>query len=528
MAIASSGEVPQSGISNCSTASLVFPHYWRRLVVLLVGSYLVILGLFWQTVTSLVRTWYSSRTFSHGFLVLPLFLYLVWLRRGRLAALRPIPDYRRLPLLLGLAAMWLLGNLGEIRVVQELALVAILVALIWTLLGTAVVRALRFPLAFLLFAVPFGQSLISPLQDFTAWFAVNALTLSNIPVVLENRTLSLSTGNWTVAEACSGIRYLISSVVLGLIYASIVYRSRKRQLIFVVASIAVPIVANGIRAYGIILLSYLTNNKVAVGVDHIVYGWLFFAAVQLALFGVGLKWQESPSHAAGIISAHPDDVAVPVTDDISSTKAALIVAIAAVVLVGLTPQIAAHLWKRATTTAGRLEAEPNVSLPWQPAATRDTTWAPDLGGADKEFGQSYKAGERRVDLYLALYSDRQGMKLVGNYNSVANPRLWSSVADSFEEAVIDGQTVRVHQTLLASDLASRLVWTLYWVGGEYTANPSRAKFLQTKSRLLGRPAIAAVIALGADYQVEPAEGEHILRDFLSHTSLSAAFRPSSK
>jgi exosortase len=134
---------------------------------------------------------------------------------------------------------------------------------IWVNLGPDVVRALRFPLAFLVFLVPFGRSLIAPLQDYTAWFAVHALTLSRVPVILEHRTLSLPSGAWTVAEACSGIRYLISSVVLGLLYASVVYRSPKRRAIFVAASIAVPIAANGARAYGSILLAHLTDNRFA-------------------------------------------------------------------------------------------------------------------------------------------------------------------------------------------------------------------------------------------------------------------------
>ncbi len=125
-------------------------------------------------------------------------------------------------------------------------------------------------------------------------------------------------------------------MVLGLIYASVVYRSRKRQLMFVlVASIAVPIAANGVRAYGIILLAYLTNNRLAVGVDHIVYGWLFFIVIQLALFAIGLYWRESPRHEDKSILVHPAIVAVLPTEPVPSTKAALIAAIAAVALVGL-------------------------------------------------------------------------------------------------------------------------------------------------------------------------------------------------
>jgi exosortase A len=496
---------------------------WPRPALVAVSSLIIILALFRQTSLSIVERWYSSRTFSHGFLVVPLFLYLVWIERERIAWLSSRPNFWGLPLLAALSGVWLLGNVGEIQVLQQFALVGMLDAAVWTILGNDVVRVLRFPLAFLFFAVPFGEGIIGPLQDFTAWFAVTALRLSSISVMLENRTIYLASGVWSVAEACSGIRYLLTSVMLGLIFSSLVYRSWKRRLAFTIASIAVPIVANGLRAYGIILLGYLSNNRLAVGVDHIVYGWLFLTVIQLALFAVGLKWRESPSDGDRNVSAHPADVAALPNELVPSTKAALIAAIAAVTLVAVAPLVSAHLWNRVTAFAGWSEPIVDVSLPWHSTATHDAGWAPYLQGADKEFSQSYKAGERRVDLYLALYSDRHGVELVGNYNLLANPRLWSDANDGFEDAIIDGQTIKVHRSLLESNAASRLVWTWYWVGGEYTANPRRVKFLQAKARLLGRSATSAVIALGGDFPAEPSDGERILQDFLSHTSLSAAF-----
>lgn len=524
------GDVPRSEVSQLEIHTDSAPHgllrdHWRWPGLLLTASFLAVLGLFWQTVRSMVETWYSSRTYSHGFLVFPIFLYLIWVRRGRLAAIRPTPSYWPLSLLAVLASVWLLANLGEVREVQEFALVGMLVTLTWVNLGPDVVRALRFPLTFLFFLVPFGRSLIAPLQDYTAWFAVHALTLSRVPVILEHRTLSLPSGAWTVAEACSGIRYLISSVVLGLLYASVVYRSPKRRAIFVAASIAVPIAANGARAYGIILLAHLTDNRLAAGVDHIVYGWLFFTVIQLALFAIGLKWRESPGAEDGSISARPSDVAGLANQHVPSAKAALIVAMAGIALVGVAPLAAEHLWSRATTSGGWSEQTVDVHLPWQPAPTYDMSWAPDLRGANRVFSQSYKAGEHRVDLYQALYSRREGVDLVGNNNLLANPRLWTDVADDFENAVIDGRTISVHRSLLQSGVASRLVWIWYWIDGEYTANPTRVKFLQAKARFLGRPSQGAVIALGADLQAEPSEGRRVLQDFLSHASLSTTFPP---
>src|SRR5579872_1801751 len=292
--------VPDIGRNSVSEAQIAFatppatpagplpPLAWRKLAVLLGALSAAFLALFWPTAWSIGETWYSSRTFSHGFLIVPMFLYLVWVRRDRLAALRPRPNYWGVPVLLLLCGIWLGASLGEVRVLQQFALVAMLDVLVWIALGTEVIRALWFPLAFLFFAVPFGEAAIGPLQDFTAHFAVAALGLSRVPVLLESRTIWVPSGPWVVAEACSGIRYLISSLVLGLIYASLVYRSRKRRALFVLASVAVPILANGIRAYGIILLAYLSNNRLAVGVDHIIYGWIFFTAIQLLLFSIGL------------------------------------------------------------------------------------------------------------------------------------------------------------------------------------------------------------------------------------------------
>ena len=103
-----------------------------------------------------------------------------------------------------------------------------------------------FPLAYLLLAVPFGEALIPPLIDFTADFTVTALQLTGIPVYREGSFFTIPSGNWSVVEACSGLRYLIASFTLGTLYAYLTYRSLKRRLIFIALSVIVPIIANGV------------------------------------------------------------------------------------------------------------------------------------------------------------------------------------------------------------------------------------------------------------------------------------------
>ena len=160
--------------------------------------------------------------------------------------------------------------------------------------GLAMARVVAFPLAFLLFAVPAGEFLLPTLIDWTADFTVAALRLSGVPVYREANHFIIPSGAWSVVEACSGLRYLIASVMIGVIYGVVSYRSPWRRAAFIAASIVVPIIANWLRAYLIVMLGHLSDNRLAVGVDHLIYGWLFFGVVMGLLFWIGSFWSEPP------------------------------------------------------------------------------------------------------------------------------------------------------------------------------------------------------------------------------------------
>jgi len=492
------------------------PSQWTILVSLTFLAFAEALIVFHQTLLAMMKTWYSSRTFSHGFLVFPLSAYLAWRCRKQLATLQPAPNLWGLLPLGTLSILWVLANIAGVKLIEEFALVGILVASVWTFLGSAVVSALALPLTFLIFAVPFGVGLIGPLQDATAWFAVHALTLSGIPAVLENRVLSVPTTTWTVAEACSGIRYLFSSVMLGVIYAWTIYRSRKRRLLFLCASVLTPIGANGVRAYGIVVLAYLTSNRFATDVDHVVYGWLFFTVVQLALCAVGLLWREGP--AAKEIRPSQGPITSAVAPRFSGAVTSL-GAVLTALLLGVTPAIANHLWQRvAIKEEASEQAVPSVSVspPWQALPAYDVSWTPDLPGKATDLIQSYVSGQSRVDLYLAAYSGGRGFELLNSYNRVSNPKMWSLIADSFEDRLLDGKRARIRQTLIQSGNDVRLVWTWYKITGESTGSPERVKFLQAKARITGDSAATSVVAISTAVLAQTTDGEAVLQDFVSH------------
>src|SRR5205807_5019380 len=160
------------------------------------------------------------------------------------------------------------------------------------------------PLLFLFFLVPFGAFLVPTLQSITVAFAVGGLKLVGIPVFADGILIDIPEGHFEVAEACAGLRFLIASIVFGCFFATIMYHSRVRRSAFVGLSILLPIVANGLRALGLILVAHVEGSGTAIEADHILYGWIFFTLVTLLLIGIGMTFAESPQHIAAS-SAQP-------------------------------------------------------------------------------------------------------------------------------------------------------------------------------------------------------------------------------
>jgi exosortase A len=237
---------------------------WGATTALIAAVLVAVLAVHYETAASIVSIWYRSETFAHGFVIVPAVLWLVWRNRATVAQIVPEPEYLGLAALAALGFGWLLADLAGVLVVQQLAMVAMLPTLVFTILGRRVAWSLAFPLAFLMLAVPIGEGLILPLMNFTADFTVAALRLSGIPVYREGTFFTIPSGNWSVVEGCSGLRYLIASVVTGCLYAYLTYRSLTRRVVFLIASVVVPIVANGFRAYLIVMIAHLSDMKLAM------------------------------------------------------------------------------------------------------------------------------------------------------------------------------------------------------------------------------------------------------------------------
>jgi len=471
---------------------------WRFAFPLIVAVLVALFAIFFDTAHSIVDIWNNFETFTHGYIIVPISLWLIWQQRGVLAQTVPRPSWLGL---LGLASavfVWLLGNLSGAQVVTHYALVAMILATVWALLGWSVMRPIRFPLLFLLLAVPFGDVFIGPLMNQTADFTVAALQLTGIPVFREGNTLTIPTGVWSVVEACSGVRYLIASVTLGIIYAYLTYRSKWRQLLFVAASIVVPVFANGARAYMIVMIGHLSGMKYAVGIDHLIYGWVFFGFVMLILFWVGSFWREDAQPAKTVQSGHP-----VVVSPVASWHF-LAFAIVAVALLD-----SGSLYSRLVTRTMAQQPPVVLSEPVIPGWQRTEAfndWHPGFKNPAAEQMLYLQRNNLRAGLYIGYYRNQsQNSELITYGNELARPGgdKWRRLKESALTLPIDQLTVS--QDVLAQGDERMLGWYWYWTGDRFTTNSYVAKAYLAVNRLLMRPDDSAVIAVFAPYVERPDE-----------------------
>ena len=510
---ASSASVCAAELADQNRDQLV--NAWIRPVVLLAVAGVITLVLLRSTAVSMVTIWYGSSTYSYGLVVLPISALLVWRRRTELKTLRPTISPIGLAFVLCFAGIWVVANVADVQVVQQFALIGWLEALVWAFLGPRVIRVLLFPLAFLFFAVPAGESLVVPLQRLTAIFTVGMVRLCGIPAVQNGFVFSTPSGDWKIAEACSGVRYLTSSLVIGVLIAGVAFRSWKRRITFVLISAVVPIVANALRAFLIVVLAYLTSIRIASGIDHIIYGWIFFSLVTTILISVALRWREADSPREVV-----QDTAAP--QQITNGNARLFWCTAvAILIVASATAISGALWSRNPTVIS--DGAWSAPADWLPIADPDYNWTPSFKTVES---RTFIRASREVSVFVGFDTRRRrGVELVNSGNAAGISGEWELLSNGYRRATVAGKPVTVAEYLFGAVGQRRLVWMWYVQGGEITGKPSRIKWMQAKSRLAGRPANVLVFAISARVDNDSSLASMDLRDFAQSMTFGTSREP---
>jgi len=248
------------------------------------------LWLYAHVLWKLGHDWATDGNYSHGFLIIPLAAYFVWERRARLAGLPIRPSTVGLALIALSLMVMIAGTLGAELFLARVSMVGVLAGAVLFVAGWPHLRALAFPLAFLLLMIPIPAIIFNraafPLQLLASEFGTQLLSAAGIPVLREGNVIVLARTSLEVAEACSGIRSLISLLTLGIVLGYFSDRRSWVRTTVTLATVPIAIVTNGLRVAGTGVAAHFYGPQAAEGFLHAFSGWLMFAVAIAMVYGV--------------------------------------------------------------------------------------------------------------------------------------------------------------------------------------------------------------------------------------------------
>ncbi|GFE72595.1 exosortase A [Novosphingobium sp. TCA1] len=467
------------------------PLHWRPALLRWLTVAALLVAAFFGDWTAMARQWWDISTYNHIVLVPPILVWLVWQRRRELARLEPLCWWPGFVLMAGAAFLWLLGALSGLDLARQAGAVAMLGASVPLLLGPRVTAGLFFPLCYMAFLVPVGEELVELLQTVTAKITVALTHLSGIPATVDGVFIDTPAGLFEVAEACSGVKFLIAMVAFGTLAANVCFVGRGRRAAMMAACVLVPILANGVRAWGTIYAAQIVGVEKAAGFDHIVYGWVFFAVVLALVIAGAWRYFDRPLDAPMIDAERL--AGSPLLGRLERARAAPLFMLAALGLMLVTARGWAHL---GDTLAAPLPER--IDLPAVPGWKRaDYTpaiwWEPRAEGADHRLLGRYADDDgHHVDVFVALYAGQgEGREAGGFGQGALTPgTAWSWQAPGPE--IAGGRSER----LLGNGRVERLAVTWYRTGDVLTGSNSRLKLSVIGGNLLldARPTAMLILS----------------------------------
>lgn len=461
---------------------------WRPYLIRLALVIVALLLLFARDAGAMAAIWWNASTYNHCLFIIPLVGWLVWQRREEVLALVPSSYWPGLTLVFGGGLLWMLGQAAGIALLRHAGLVFMIQSSVLALLGPNVTRGILFPLFYLVFLVPFGDELVPALQTVTAGLCMIFLGWAGVPAHIDGVFISIPTGLFEVAEACSGVKFLVAMIAYSALVANVCFRSWPRRIAFMIMAVIVPILANGVRAYATIHISYATgNNRFAESFDHVIFGWVFFAVILVLVMAIGWRFFDR-----GINDPWLEGWSGRNARSETPARWPMAVAVLSMALVPVG-------WQAALASWGHSDASHAVALPSVPHWTRVPVaqtfpWRPRFDGADQLLSGQYRdAAGNCVDLSIAIYGwQAEGREIVGYAQGPFDPESrWSWANDT--RAPDKGTAIRIF-----APGVEREVVTFYRIGGMTTGNSAQVKFETLKTKLLGGSQVAVAILVSAE------------------------------
>lgn len=471
---------------------------------------LLFLVVFWPTVLSFGSVW-GRFTYSHGYVVALVVLWIIWRRRGDLYAPEQDGWLPAVILLAGLSLLWLAATVTHVQVVHQALFPLIGVAWVAAVSGLGAARKLLPAVVVFFFAVPFWEVLVPPLQAMTVAVSGGAVGAMNIDAVIQREIITIPSGAFHVAESCAGLHFFMVGTLLGTLYAHFFLRRWRSRLGVIALAGGTALLSNWIRVSGLIVIGHVTQMQSELIVRHGTYGWVIFSVAFLGFFLVA-RWVEKRERRVGEGSSSDTVEGGPASRPPGGTVRRKVGWATAAAALGPLLYFGVGALPTAAAEGASIGESDGAWQRLSAAHERPFDWEPEYHGADARRSASWTDGARTVYSDAFFYEEQeQGAELINDRNRLApQPRvrgdhvLWLREQDKW-----------VREALVGTEGGGVLVWYWYRVAGVEAVSPAWTKALELWAFVRRKPA-AEMIAISALCGAESCqEAQAALRDFLN-------------
>lgn len=453
------------------------------------GLWAAVAVLYWPSAQALDALWRNApeETYTHGYLVLLLSLWLIMQSRARLAVapVRPVPA--ALAALVVCSGLWVWAWRAAIQEVHLLLLPLLLLTAIVAALGWRVGRLLAFPVGYLYFAVPLWGSINGIVRALSSWMTGALIWITGLPIYMQGNYVQLPGGTIEIADSCSGLHSLIIGLALAALYGEVMRDSLRRRIEWLAVMGILSLAINWVRIFIVVAAAYVTDMQSSLVRSHYWLGWwLFAAAFAFFLWWAGRRGPEPPQKAEDSAEAPG-----PSTDrTVSFAHLALVLGVLAVL-----PVVSYGMdWVNPAATPVAIDW-PAAPEGWHgPRAVEPADWQPHFADPSGESRRTYTdASGQTVQVFAVAYRiQTQAGKLLGYHNGLLGE---NQLLRTSSTRIVSSRSGRWRETLVIdSDGARSLIWSRYRIGSHLFVHP-RLSQLWYGLRAMARPPLSSLTAL---------------------------------
>lgn len=477
--------------------------------------------LFWlhrDTIFSLIRSWNDlvEGDSGHGYLVLLVSIFIIFRNKQEVSRLQPCPSYLGVFATLIISFLWLLSIITSVVILQSISLLLLILSVTLAIFGKKVTRKLLFPILFVGFAIPFWEPITPLLRNFSAEVVFKIIRFMDIPAFLEETRIILPSGRLTVTDGCSGTRYAIPAIALGILYSYLNYQHLSSRFMVVFISLNAAILINIIRILIVVYFAYQTEMQHYFVHNHFALGWYLFAFIVITLLFIDIVLNRY------FLTPQPiKKKTTPKPIHYKCTKTLIhhlcILLIVSTLLIS-TSKVANSVMQDDVEYSKQVYFDfPEISDKWKGPISSKNNWVPTYRGSTN-FKKTYQKKQELVDLYIGYYPKQgQGKELIFYTNRIGNKDVWHlykpthHITKSIDHSVIE-------QLMEKDNGEKRLVWYWYQVAGHNTTSAYIAKGLQVLGVVTGNTQ-ASVTAISVIIYNNIESSRNLLEEFMSTIQL---------